>query len=201
MPSATSADDASLLRGQLLDTAIAARPKDIAPDPRKNLAGHRWIEQRLAVGDAMDGVEEVVALDLLQHVPGCAGHDRAEQRLVVGERREDEHTRLLAMGSDVPARLDTGAPRHADIHHHHVGRGLGGRGDGRIRGARLADHLDGQVGLEQRAESAAHQLVVVAEQDANASGGHRPSVGGPLVTRIDAQMLWSPPGDDRMLHW
>src|ERR1022692_4048030 len=38
-------DDASLLRGQLLNPTISARPQDIAPDPCKDLAGHRWIEQ------------------------------------------------------------------------------------------------------------------------------------------------------------
>ena len=121
--------------------------------PLEHPGGRQRVEQRLAGGDAADAVDEVGAADLLEHVARGAGHDRVEQRLVVGERRQHQAAQLGMDGAQLAAHLDAGAVGQADVEHGDVGmaRGialerLGGR-------AGLADDLDVVGGLEQLAHA------------------------------------------------
>ena len=64
------------------------------------------VEQRLTGRDPPDRVDELGALDLLEQVAGGAGHDRVEQRFVVGERSEDH-----ALNFGIPLSVPLGRPR------------------------------------------------------------------------------------------
>ena len=84
---ADQVEDPLLLLGELRQLLVHRRP---VAHPVEHLRRHRRVEHRLAGGDPADGVDEVVAPDLLEDVAGGAGHDRGEQRLVVVVRRQDQ---------------------------------------------------------------------------------------------------------------
>ena len=83
----------------------------------------RWpgVEQRLARRHLADRVDEVVAADLLEDVAGGAGHDRVEQGLVVGERRQHQALHLGMRRADLAAHLDAAAVGQAHVEHGDVG--------------------------------------------------------------------------------
>ena len=66
-------------------------------------------------------LDDVGAPDLLEQVAGGAGHDRLEQRLVVGERREHEALDLRVLRPDLAAHLDAVAVGQPDVEHRDVG--------------------------------------------------------------------------------
>ena len=72
------------------------------PQPFEHPRRQRGVDEGLAPGDPAHAVDQVVAPDLLQHVAGGAGHDGAEQRLVVGERRQHEAGRSPGVGTGSP---------------------------------------------------------------------------------------------------
>ena len=55
--------------------------------------------------------------------------------------------------------------RHGHVHHHHARLQLVGQANGFLAGARLAHDRDRRIVLEQAAEAAPHQRVIVDEQD------------------------------------
>ena len=75
-----------------------------------------------------------------------------------------------AGGDDPPSRLDPVDDRHADVHQHDVGPSALDQRDrlGAVGG--LADDLDVVAGVEDHAEAAAHERLVVGDQDADAHG-------------------------------
>ena len=153
-------EDAPLLvgeAGQLLVLRSGAQPIE-------DTARHRGIEERLAPADPADAVHQVRTPDLLEDVAGRAGHDRAEQRLVIRERREHEALDLGVGGPDLPAHLDAVAVGETHVEHGHVGLR---RRDAAVRllGRTGLAH-DGEVvlGLEQLPQPAPHHLVVVEEE-------------------------------------
>ena len=110
------------------------------------------VEQRLARGDAADGVDEVVAPDLLEQVAGRARHDRVEQRLVVGERREHQARRCRARSERISRHTSTPLPSGSRTSS--TATSGCSRRDARQRlvgRPRLADDLDVVLGLEQLA--------------------------------------------------
>ena len=113
--------------------------------------------------DPADGIDQIGAPHLLQHVAGRAGHDRAEQRFVVGERGQHQARDLGVLGADLAAHLDAVAVGQAHVEHGDVGLVAGMRA-GLLGGARLADHLEVVLGLEQLAQAAPDDLVVVEEE-------------------------------------
>ena len=84
-------------------------------EPLEDLGGERRVEERLAASDAAHAVDEVGAADLLEDVAGGAGHDRAEERLVVGERGEHQAGDLGVLRADLAAHLDPVAVGEADV--------------------------------------------------------------------------------------
>ena len=86
--------------------------------------------------------DQLAAADLLQDVAGGAGHDRLEQRLVVGERGQHQAGQLGPSASGPP-----GTPRRrpvgeAHVEHRHVGSVGGIRASASCGRAGLADDLD-----------------------------------------------------------
>ena len=140
--------------------------------------GDRRVEQALAGPDGPDGPDQLVAADLLEDVAGRPGHDRGEQGLVVGEGGQHQHLGLGAGGADVAGGLDAAAVLEADVHHHHVGQGLGGDGHGLAGRAGLGahDHVAG-VG-QQELDAVADDLVVVHQHDPQRWGAQAPIVAG-----------------------
>ena len=119
-------------------------------------------EQHLAVGDAADGRDEVVAAHVLQDVAPRAGEHRGVDGFVVGERRQHEAPQVGSAFVQGAAQVDAAAVGEAHVEHRDVQllevdvECLGER-------AGLGHDLEVALGLEQFAQSPAHDLVVVDE--------------------------------------
>ena len=74
------------------------------------------------------------------------------------------------MPSEAPRGLDPVDARHPHVHEDDVRREHPGRLDGLRAVARLADHLEIGLGVQDQAEAGAHELLVVGEQEADAHG-------------------------------
>ena len=74
--------------------------------------------------------------------------------------------RLRVLGPDLAGRLDPAPVGEPDVHHDDVGTRPVGLVDRLANGAGLGRHDDVVGRLEKRPNSAAHDLVVVDQQDA-----------------------------------
>jgi len=103
-------------------------------------------------------------LDLLQHVPGRSGHDRGEEGLVVGKRRQHQALDSRQPRAQFAADLDAVAIWKPDVEHRHIGteRDTSGRRLG--SGSRLTDDLDVAVGFEHAPQAASDDLVIVYQE-------------------------------------
>ena len=66
----------------------------------------RGVQEAFSSTHSPDGPDELAALDLLEHVARGAGHDRGEERFVVGERCQHDDLGLGSPRSDLASRLD-----------------------------------------------------------------------------------------------
>ena len=71
------------------------------------------------------------------------------------------------VGADPAGGLEPVAAGHADVHEHDVGSVLEGDHHRLVAVARFADHLDVVLGVEQRAEPAADECLVVRQHHAD----------------------------------
>ena len=163
----------------------------LIPQPVEHLRGQLRVQQRLAGRHAANGVDEVDAADLLQQVARRAGHDRIEERLVIGERREDQALDLRVGRSDLAAHLDPVAVGQLDVEHGDVG--AGGRDASEASSAVPASPTTSMspLGLEQVPQAAAHDLVVVEEEHTDHVGHLTTirSIGRPPPRQIIAALL------------
>ena len=83
------------------------------------MAAREYIERYFA---RYKGVAEFIERTLLGQVAHRAGTQYPIHRGGVGARREGDDVRRGGSRHDLPRRLDTIGPRHADIHDHDVGR-------------------------------------------------------------------------------
>jgi hypothetical protein len=91
----------------------------------------RWVsgvEQRLARGHGADGLDQVGATHLLEQVAGRTGHDRLEQRLVVGVGGEHQAGDLGVLRAHLAAHLHAVAVGQTDVEHRHLRAGWPGCG-------------------------------------------------------------------------
>jgi hypothetical protein len=79
-------------------------------------------------------------------------------------------TRARPGGDDPARRLDPVHVGHADVHQHDVGALALGQRDGLGAVAGLADDLHVLLGVEDHAEAAAHERLVVGDHHARAHG-------------------------------
>jgi hypothetical protein len=93
------------------------------------------------------------------------GDHGIEQRLVVGERRQHETRELGVARHELAADLHPAAVGQLHVQHGDVGSAQRDALEGLHRGGGLADHLQARSGLEQVAHAAAHDLVVVEQED------------------------------------
>ena len=125
----------------------------LGPQPLEHPAGQRRVEERLASAHTADGVDEIGAPHLLQHVAGRPRHDGGEQRLVVGERGEHQAARPRDGWERISRHTSTPSPSgEADVEDGDVGLGWPGSGRGLLGGAGLTDDLEVVLGLEQLAQ-------------------------------------------------
>ena len=140
---------------------------DAVPDAFQHPLRHRRVQQRLPGGDATDGVDDVIALQLLGDVTGGPGQHRLQEGLVVGEGREHHALDLGMARPHLPAHLDPVAVGEADVEHGDVGPGGWDTSDRLGGGAGFAHDLEIVTGLEELPQPAPDDLVVVKEKNAD----------------------------------
>ena len=130
---------------------------------------HTGGEQRVAVGDDADRADEVDGLGVLHEEPARACADRARDVLVQLEGRDDHDADAGERGicGDLLGRPQAVAVGHADVQERDIDRGLAQGAQQRFATGRLDDDLDVGLRVQQRAETGAHQLVVVGQRDAD----------------------------------
>ena len=112
------------------------------------------------------GVQDLVAVRILQDVAGGARHQHVPDRALVlqaGQRHDpDVGVQLL----EPPGRLDPVHRGHPDVHEHHVGSGRDEELQGLGPVARLA-HDHELVGVQERDQRVAEPRVVVYHEHAD----------------------------------
>src|ERR1700687_364202 len=87
----------------------------------ENAFGYRGIEEVLTGADGPNGPHEVTAMNLLEDISGSPGHDRSEQRFVIGKGGQHQYLNVGEAGAELPGGLNPAPVGEADIHHHDVG--------------------------------------------------------------------------------
>src|SRR5690606_25146031 len=124
-------------------------------------------EQGAARGDLAHALDEPAGADLLEHVAGCSREHGGPARLVVVVGGEDEAPRVGVRRADGAAQLDAVAVGEPHVEHDDIRpRHLDLR-EGAAHLARLADHLEVALGVDEVGDAAPHDLVVVDEEDAD----------------------------------
>ena len=108
----------------------------------QQLARHRGIEERLALGDRAHGADQILAGGLLEEIAGRAGLDRAKEVRVALVHGQDQYLRLGTLGADQAGSLQPVQVGHGDVQHGDVRAALAGQGDRLAAVRRLADHAD-----------------------------------------------------------
>ena len=175
-PAADQLEDLDLALGQVAQGRVAfvvdgRQPVRIAVEQPARDGGR---EERVAVGDGLDGGDEPGRGDVLEQEPAGTGAQRLDDVLVGIERGQDEDpgVRGDAVADDAARRRDPVEHRHADVHHDDVGLEALGDLDALLAVGGLADDLDVGLVLEDHPEPGPHQLLVV-DQDHPDRGGHR----------------------------
>jgi len=157
-------EDGALLIGQGGELVLGRR----LPQALEHASRHRRVEERLTIADPADAGDELGAADLLEEIAGCASHDGAEERFVVGEAGEHEAGDLGMARPDLAAHLHAvAAVAKAHVEHGDLRPGRRDASQRFVGGARLADDLEVVLALEELADPTAHDLVVVEEKHAN----------------------------------
>lgn len=125
---------------------------------------HRRIEERATRANLADCRDDVGAPNLFEEVAHRATHDGVEHRLIVGVGGEHQTRDLRHRTPDGAAQLDPGSVGEPDVEQGDVGTARGDPVERLLHRARLADHFDVVLELEEVVQPAAHHLVVVDEE-------------------------------------
>ena len=107
------------------------------------------------------------AAGVLEDEPGGTGVEGAPQGVVVVERRQHEHRRAGSAVGERPGRRHAVHPAHPHVHQDEVGAVLGDRLGDLVAVAALGDDLEAVVGSEDAGDAAAHDRLVVDDDDAD----------------------------------
>ena len=119
--------------------------------------------------DLSHRLDELRVGRLLEHVAARACGERLANVRRIVLHREHQHPSLRRL-DDLGAGLEPGAPRHDDVEEHDI-RLLEARyPHAAVTVARLADHLDVVLAVEQEPQARSHHGVVVDDEDANRHG-------------------------------
>ena len=144
----------------------------------------RGARRDFAGRDRADRVEELLGPRVLQQEAGSAGAQRLEDVLVALEGRHDQDAGRRTRLGDAAGGLDAVDLRHPDVHQDHVGPG--GRDEVERRAAvlRLPDDLQVVLGVEDRAQAATHEVVVVGQGDPDRAGRRHAAIGMRTSTTV-----------------
>ena len=166
----------------------------VVPDQRGDGAG---VEERLAAHRRPAGLDQVAVGDRLEHVAGGAGLERLEEVLLVVVHRQHQDAHRRRAPGDLPSRLQPGHPRHGDVQDGQVDVPAPGELDGLGAVAGLGDHHQVGLAVQDQPQPAAHQRVVVGQQDPGLVAGHvairvpigttQPHLGAAARPRVEAR--------------
>ena len=162
----TSRSVSAVERGRI-DGILHSRRRPLEQSPR-----HTGGEERLAGGDDAHRADEIDGLGVLHEESARAGADRARDVLVELEGRDDDDLDRpeCGVGGDLLGGPESVAVRHPDVQQCHVDGSGAERAQQLLAAGCLGDDLDVGLGVQQRPESGAHELVVVGERDADHDG-------------------------------
>ena len=133
-------------------------------------------EERLSLGDAAHGANQIVLSGVFQHVSAGTGLERAQDVSFVRVHAEDHHLRVRVLVGirvgDLVGGLDAIQLRHSDVEHRDIGMMLRGELHGFASIVGLGDDFEIRLLLEQKPESRANDRMVVGEEDAD----HYPTI-------------------------
>jgi hypothetical protein len=127
----------------------------------------------VGAGGAADGLDQLGVGRLLEDVRGRARGERAARELRIVLHGEDHH----ACGGDLRGeggeRLEARRhrPGHVEVQHQHGGAVGDGLAERVVDRAGLGDDLQVRLGVEHEPQPAAHDRVVVGEDDGDRAGG------------------------------
>src|SRR5699024_229245 len=127
--------------------------------------GTAGVQQRATGGDGAHRTNQVGTVDLLEDVPGRTRHDGVVERVLIGERGEHEAGDLGVVRTDVPAHLHTRPAGKAHVEDGHVRQDHGDTRERLLSGTRLTHHGHVVLDLQESRHTAAHDLVIVHEED------------------------------------
>lgn len=135
--------------------------------PVDELASDGGCEQGVTAGGDAYGVQEVLRQDVLDQETGGAGAQRVEDVLVhaVVGQHDDVYVGQGRVRGDAPGRLDAVHDGHLDVDESDVGQPLLGEREALLAVGGLGHHLDVVLEVEQRAEAAADERLVIDQQD------------------------------------
>ena len=131
----------------------------------------RGAEKRLAFSDGANGFDEIGFGGIFKQVALGAGFQGAQDVAFIGMHAEHDHENIWIGLRDLKGGFDAVEIGHADVHDDYVGLERFCKRDGFAAVAGLAD--DGEIGLllDEQTETAADELVIIGEKNANFSHG------------------------------
>ena len=138
--------------------------------------GDRGGEEGISCCDDPDGVGELLGTDVLDEEAAGARLHGLVDVLVEVEGREDEDVGGALVVQEPARGLQAVELGHADVHEHDVGLVLADARERLSAVGGLGDDLDVLLGVEDHAEAAAHECLVVGDEDPDhglgSSGSH-----------------------------
>ena len=129
-------------------------------EPFDQPLGDSGVEQRVALRDGADGLDELTGRGVFQQESAGTTAQRGIDLFVEVEGGQDQDLGVLGSG-DAPGGLKPVDSGHADVHEDHVRLFGPDQGDRLLARGRLADDEEVGGGLEDAAQPGAHEFLVV----------------------------------------
>src|SRR5712691_1604529 len=142
------------------------------------LADRVGADERRAPGGGAARLDEVAVDGGLQHVAARSRVHRLEQVLLVGVHREHEDLEPGLAARELAGGLEAGHPRHGDVEDDELDVLLERAADRLGAVVRFGHDFEVGLGIENEAQAAADDRVVVGEEDP----GLEPGAHGPVTT-------------------
>ena len=138
-------------------------------------AGDRGGEQGVPARDHAQRLQQLGRLGVLEQESARARPQGLEDVLVQPEIREDHDAHIVEplVGDDLPGGFQPVQDGHLDVHQRDVRVVLGRQRDRLPPVSGLGDDLDVVFRLEQRADAAADQHLIVGQQDPDQASGRQ----------------------------
>src|SRR5829696_7909081 len=127
-------------------------------------------EEGLVIGECLNGGDEKAASIGLKKESTCTSLEHVPDEGIRIVHREDQDLDSRKLGADLPRRLNAVERRKAKIENGDVRAGSESKLDGLFAIGSFCDDLPTRLRLQDRAQSGAHHVVVVCDQDPCHSG-------------------------------